>query len=242
MGFAFWETSQASLAHRLGLAVLDEVWVSSEYCREVFQKATDKPVVVMRTPIPRFDDLSWATRDYFGIPRDKFTYVFTFDGASRVTRKNPVAVVEAFQRAFPTDEGVQLVINTQNTKLLSPSDETLYADIRRRARRDRRIMVIDESFTSNEVHALIPVPEQDFVYAEAGQEWAEPDVEHAAKRMLEVRTDPNKKTKIQRAFERINELYGEAVVGEAYRARIEAIRSSELARIGEVHEEASSAS
>ena len=91
-------------------------------------------------------------------------------------------------------------------------------------------------------HRLIPVRDQDFVYAEAGQEWAEPDVEHAAKRMLEVRTDPNKKTKIQRAFERINELYGEAVVGEAYRARIEAIRSSELARIGEVHEEASSAS
>ena len=129
MGFAFWETSQASLAHRLGLAVLDEVWVSSEYCREVFQKATDKPVVVMRTPIPRFDDLSWATREYFGIPQHKFAYVFTFDGASRVTRKNPVGAVQA----FPTDDGVQLVIKTQNTQLLSPSDEKLYADIRRRA-------------------------------------------------------------------------------------------------------------
>lgn len=285
IGFAFWETSQASLAHRLGIALLDEVWVSSEYCRELFQKITDRPVVVVRTPVPKFGDLSWATRAYFGIPDDKFSFVFTFDGASRVTRKNPVAAVQAFQQAFPADDGVALIIKTQNTDQLSSSDERLYAEIRRRAKQDRRIVVIDESFSSNEVHGLIsvcdcyvslhrsegfgfgmaeamklrvpviataysgnvdftteqtaypvryrviPVPKHDFVYEEAGQEWAEPDVDHAAMRMLEVRTDPDRQQRIQRAFELIHALYDENVVGQTYRERIDTIRAEALGRV-----------
>ena len=157
IGFFFWETSQASLAHRLGMNLVDEVWVSSEYCREVFQKVTDKPVVVVRTPVPRIDDLSWATRGYFGIPEGKFSFIFTFDGASRFTRKNPLGAVTAFQQAFPADETVQLVIKTQNTQWLSAADERIYAELRQVSRRDRRIVVIDESFSSNEVHGLISV-------------------------------------------------------------------------------------
>ena len=288
IGFAFWETSQASFAHRLGLDMLDEVWVSSEYCRAVFQQATRKPVVVVRTPIPKFEDLSWANRSCFGIPDDPFTFIFTFDGASRVTRKNPVAVVDAFQQAYPSDNGVQLVIKTQNTNQLSTADERAYADIRARAKQDRRIMIIDESFSSNEVHGLIsvcdcyvslhrsegfgfgmaeamklgvpviatgysgnedftteanaypvryrlvPVPKQDFVFDEAGQEWADAEVSHAAERMLEVRTDPQRGLKIQRARETMHELYDEVAVGEAYRARIEAIRAGALIEAGAV--------
>ena len=107
---------------------------------------------------------------------------------------------EAFQRAFPADDGVQLIIKTQNTEQLSRSDERLCAEIRRAAK-------------------------QDFIYEEAGQEWAEPDVEHAAQRMLEVRTDPKRPAKIQRAFERIDELYDENAVGETYRERVDAIRA-----------------
>lgn len=288
IGFAFWETSQASFAHRLGLDMLDEVWVSSEYCREVFQRATSKPVVLVRTPIPKFEDLSWAKRSCFGIPDGPFTFIFTFDGASRVTRKNPMAVVDAFQQAYPSDDGVQLVIKTQNTHKLSTADERAYANIRARARQDRRILIIDESFSSNEVHGLIsvcdcyvslhrsegfgfgmaeamklgvpviatgysgnedftteanaypvryrlvPVPKQDFVFDEAGQEWADAEVAHAAERMLEVRTDPQRGAKIQRARETMRELYDEAVVGEAYRARIEVIRAGALAEAGAV--------
>ncbi len=288
IGFAFWETSQASFAHRLGLDMLDEVWVSSEYCRAVFQQATRKPVVVVRTPIPKFEDLSWANRSCFGIPDDPFTFIFTFDGASRVTRKNPVAVVDAFQQAYPSDNGVQLVIKTQNTNQLSTADERAYADIRTRAKQDRRIMIIDESFSSNEVHGLIsvcdcyvslhrsegfgfgmaeamklgvpviatgysgnedftteanaypvryrlvPVPKQDFVFDEAGQEWADAEISHAAERMLEVRSDPQRGAKIQRARETMHELYDEVAVGEAYRARIEAIRAGALIEAGAV--------
>jgi glycosyltransferase involved in cell wall biosynthesis len=157
IGYFVWETSQASLAHRLGVDLVDEVWVPTEYCREIFEKITDKPVFVVRTPVPKIDGVGWASRRYFGIPDGTFTFVFAFDGASRFTRKNPIAVVEAFRRAFPSEDGVALVLKTQNTSRLHPIDERMYADIRRTAREDPRITVIDESFSSNEVHGLIAV-------------------------------------------------------------------------------------
>ena len=280
IGFGFWETSRACLAHRLGLDFLDELWVSSEYCRELFQAATDKPVLLMRTPIPRLGDLGWASRACFGLPEDAFTFVFTFDGASRITRKNPMAVIRAFRRAFPSDDGVRLVIKTQNTHQLSMADERSYAEIRRVTRRDRRIVIIDESFSSNEVHGLIsvsdcyvslhrsegfgfgmaeammlrvpviataysgnvdftseataysvrhrlvPVPPQDFVYRDDGQEWADPDVDHAAERMLEVRSDPaGRAARVEAAAAFVEAEYDPRAIGAAYRARIEEIRT-----------------
>jgi glycosyltransferase involved in cell wall biosynthesis len=279
IGYFVWETSQASLAHRLGVDLVDEVWVPTRYCREIFARITDKPVVVVRTPVPKIEGLAWASRRCFGIPERRFTFVFTFDGASRFTRKHPLAVVDAFQRAFPADDGVTLILKTQNTDRLHPLDERLYARIRRRARADRRIVVIDESFSSNEVHGLIavsdcyvslhraegfgygmaeamklkvpvvatadsgnadftteetawpvrfrrvPVPRTAFVYAEDGQEWAEPDLEHAAQRLREVRSDPHRQKKVERAYELITTTYEESAVGRTYRERIEAIRA-----------------
>ena len=279
IGMFWWETSKACFAHRLGADLLDEVWVATPFLKEVFEKVTRKPVFVVRTPVPRIGDLAWANRGCFEIPEEKFTFVFTFDGASRFTRKNPLAGVEAFQRAFPGQDDVQLVVKTQNTGFLAPQDEKLYAEIRRRSREDRRIIVIDENFSSNEVHGLIsvcdcyvalqrsegfgfgmaeamklrvpviatgysgnavftteatawpvrysvvPVPRGAFVYDEPGQEWAEPDLAHAVERMREVRSDPQRKVKVERAYELISSQYDEASVGRTYRQRIAAIRS-----------------
>lgn len=279
IGFFFWETSKATLAHRLGADLVDEVWVSTEYCREIFRQVTDRPVVVVGTPVPKIESVGWASRRYFGIPDGPFTFVYTFDGASRFTRKNPLAAVRAFQSAFPGDDGVRFVIKTQNTNWLSGRDERTYAELRRCVREDRRLVVIDESFSSNEVHGLIsvcdcyvslhrsegfgygmaeamkmrvpviatgysgnadftteatsypvrfrlvPVPAKDFVYEEDGQVWADPDVEHAAERMREVRTDPNRKAKVKRALAAIHARYDEHAVGRSYLGRIEAIRA-----------------
>jgi glycosyltransferase involved in cell wall biosynthesis len=279
IGYFVWETSKPAFAHRLGVDLVDEIWVPTEYCRRAFASITDKPVVVVRTPVPPIGELVWASRRCFDIAEDKYTYLYTCDGASRFTRKHPLAAVRAFRLAFPSDDRVQLVIKTQNTDHLPPPDERMYAEIRRIARSDRRVVVIDECFSSNEVHGLIsvadcyvalhrsegfgygmaeamklrvpviatgdsgnadftteataypvrftrvPVTANDFVYEEPGQEWAEPDVEHAAQRMIEVRSDPRRAVRIERAFELIRTKYDERSVGETYRERIEAIRA-----------------
>lgn len=279
IGHFYWETSRATLAHRLGASLVDEVWVSTEYCRRIFQEVTDKPVFVARVPVAEMGDLSWASLRWFGLPERGFTFLYTFDGASRLTRKNPLAAVRAFLRAFPSREDVQLVLKLQNTNWLTPADEKLFAELRRCARKDRRIVLVNESFSSREVHGLIassdcyvalhrsegfgygmaeamklrvpviatgysgnedftteataypvrhtlvPVSAEDFVYDEPGQFWAEPDVEHAAERMLEVFEGRDREAKVERARALIQQVYGEASVGAVYRERIEAVRA-----------------
>ncbi|MCC6653222.1 MAG: glycosyltransferase, partial [Candidatus Eisenbacteria bacterium] len=280
IGHFYWETSRATLAHRLGAGLVDEIWVSTEYCRRIFQAVTDKPVFVARVPVAEMGDLSWASLRYFGLPDRAFTFLYTFDGASRLTRKNPLAAVRAFRLAFPGRDDVQLVLKLQNTEWLTPADEKLFAELRGAARSDRRIVLVNESFSSREVHGLIasadcyvalhrsegfgygmaeamklrvpviatgysgnedftteetaypvrhrlvPVSAADFVYDEPGQEWAEPDVEHAAERMREVFEGRGREAKVERARELIERVYGEAAVGEVYRERIEAVRAA----------------
>ncbi len=279
IGHFYWETSKATLAHRLGASLVDEIWVSTEYCGEIFRQVTDKPVIVARVPVAEMGDLSWASLEYFGLRKRAFTFLYTFDGASRLTRKNPLAAVRAFQRAFPSGEDVQLVLKLQNTDWLTAADEKLFAELRRVARADRRLVLVNESFSSREVHGLIasadcyvalhrsegfgygmaeamklgvpviatgysgnadftteltaypvrhrlvPVSAADFVYDEPGQEWAEPDVEHAAERMLEVVAGRGRNAKVERAKELIERVYGEAAVGAVYRERIETVRA-----------------
>jgi glycosyltransferase involved in cell wall biosynthesis len=257
---------------------VDEIWVSTEYCRDIFRQVTSKPVIVARVPVAEMGDLSWASRSYFGLPERPFTFLYTFDGASRLTRKNPLAAVHAFRTAFGSREDVQLVLKLQNTDWLTPADEKLFAELRRLSRADRRVVLVNESFSSREVHGLIasadcyvalhrsegfgygmaeamklgvpviatgysgnldftteetaypvryrlvPVSAADFVYDEPGQEWAEPDVEHAAERMLEVFEGRNRAAKVARARELVERVYGEATVGAAYRSRIDAVR------------------
>lgn len=279
IGHFYWETSRATLAHRLGADLVDEIWVSTEYCRDIFRQVTSKPVIVARVPVAEMGDLSWASRSYFGLDERPFTFLYTFDGASRLTRKNPLAAVRAFQTAFPSRDDVQLVLKLQNTDWLTPADEKLFAELRRLSRADRRVVLINESFSSREVHGLIasadcyvalhrsegfgygmaeamklgvpviatgysgnedftteqtaypvryqlvPVSAADFVYDEPGQEWADPDVEHAAERMLEVFAGRDRTEKVARARVLVERVYGEASVGAVYRDRIEAVRA-----------------
>lgn len=278
IGVFWWETSKACFAHTLGADLMDEVWVATPYLRDIFVQATDRPVHVVGTPVPRIGDVSWATRRYFEIPEDPFTFVYTFDGFSRFARKNPIACVDAFQQAFPDDAGVHLVIKTQNTSFLSRLDEDLYATLRTRARADRRITIIDETFSSNEVHGLIsvcdcyvglhhsegfglgmaeamsmrvpviatdysgsqefvteetgwpvrcrvvPVPPGGYFYEDPGQEWADPDIAHAAQRMLEVRTDSHRSKKVERACALVKSRYDARAIGKVYARRIAEIR------------------
>ena len=47
-------------------------------------------------------------------PRESFVFLFCFDFQSVVERKNPLALVEAFMRAFEPDDGPLLVLKTIN--------------------------------------------------------------------------------------------------------------------------------
>lgn len=93
-------------------------------------------------------------RKRFGLPNDKVLFVFGFDLNSTMSRKNPMAVIEAFRRAFPPedllDERVGLVIKTLSTAGPHQAWDSLKAF----ASQDPRLHMIEASLERTEILAL----------------------------------------------------------------------------------------
>jgi glycosyltransferase involved in cell wall biosynthesis len=113
IAFWWWEASRLPEYFRGAFGVIDEIWTASEYSAAAFRAETDKPVVVLPLPIavPRESDV--MSRAELGLD-DRFLFMFSFDFFSVFQRKNPLAVVEAFTRAFAPNEGPVLLIKSIN--------------------------------------------------------------------------------------------------------------------------------
>lgn len=151
VGYWFWELGHFPDAWRDAFQLVDEVWVASEFVRSSIAPATDKPVLLVPMPLDCFAPAPVGRR-YFGIPDDRFVFLYTFDYHSYPVRKNPEAAIEAFQLAFERErQDVCLFIKTLNAdRLLDAHLKLLDA-----ASADRRILVSDGHLERTEVSALI---------------------------------------------------------------------------------------
>jgi glycosyltransferase involved in cell wall biosynthesis len=112
IGVWFWELGRFPSGLRPALDLVDEVWAASEFVRGAIAAATNKPVHVIPLPIGDPTPVT-LSRDQLNLPKG-FLFLFSFDFLSIVERKNPLAVVQAFKRAFRHGEGAALLIKTVN--------------------------------------------------------------------------------------------------------------------------------
>ncbi|MGE4317495.1 MAG: glycosyltransferase [Deferribacterales bacterium] len=130
--------------------IIDEVWGISSFVAQAFSKATDKPVMAMKSSLYIENNKEYK-RSHFKLPEDKFLFIFTFDGNSNLNRKNPLACVDAFLSAFGgTDANVGLVIKCMNTS--NVSDWQQYAE---KIKSSGNIYLIEENLPKNEVMELV---------------------------------------------------------------------------------------
>ena len=156
IGFFFWELNRVPPSHHLALAMLDEIWVASEYDREIYSHYTDIPVINVGMAVEANSSVAQLQRGYFGLPEDVFIFLTTFDSFSFVERKNPLGVIKAFREAFPPDkQDVVLVVKTQNRfKVDGAHQKKIWAQITKHASADPRIIVINETFNYRELLAF----------------------------------------------------------------------------------------
>ena len=99
------------------LSLVDEIWGISTFVRDAVAARTDKPVHVIPLPIPPAPEhIEPLDRAALGLTDDPY-FLFVFDYFSVLERKNPIATIDAFTRAFAEGEGPQLVIKTINGHL-----------------------------------------------------------------------------------------------------------------------------
>ena len=148
----YWELADAPRAWARNLARFDEIWAPTRFVAEAFRRVFDGPITIV-PPHVSVDEEAGLGRAAFGLPREDFLFVFTFDFDSVPARKNPFGLVEAFQAAFPAGEGgVGLVLKATGAPHRAPASRAALALA---ARRDPRIVLLDGAIPRGEVLSLI---------------------------------------------------------------------------------------
>ena len=116
----FWELSNLPDAWLDSVDEVDEIWAPTGFVQATLVKKIRKPVLRMPLMLA-FDRPARVDRDRLGLPEGEFLFFFAFDYFSFIERKNPMAVVAAFRRAFRSGPGyragyrnVRLVLKTLN--------------------------------------------------------------------------------------------------------------------------------
>src|SRR5437764_6247577 len=99
------------------------------------------------------------TRAVFKLPQDAYIFLACFDAGSGVERKNPLAAVQAFAKAFPAGkETVALVLKTRNLGAMQTDRERdHWRAVTEIARGERRIRIIDQTMAADELTGLLAV-------------------------------------------------------------------------------------
>jgi len=151
IGYFFWELDSPAACHHLGLELLDEIWVSTEYGVEVYQPAVDVPVTnvgMCFEDLPEIDraEARAFVTERFDFEDNLFVFFVAFDSFSFVQRKNPVGTLKAFVEAFEDEEDVRLVIKTQNRrKVADPVQIAIWEEVDALIGKDSRITLMDET-------------------------------------------------------------------------------------------------
>ncbi len=145
-----WETEHLPEEMAANAAMLDEIWVPSDFVASAVQPVVEVPVHTFPHPVvpPPVDRRFSPAR--LGIP-EGFFFLFSFDFNSAFERKNPLGVLEAFTRAFAPGEGPTLVLKSVNGDRRPIEHERLLA-----AARDRPdVVVVDAYLSAGERGALL---------------------------------------------------------------------------------------
>ncbi|MBK5934643.1 glycosyltransferase involved in cell wall biosynthesis [Rhodovulum imhoffii] len=151
IGYVFWELDSPARCHRLGLKLLDEIWVASDYGLRCYRPHAGIPVRNMGMSFeqpPRIDtgEARTALRRRFAIGRESFVFLLSFDSYSFVQRKNPIGAIRAFRMAFAADEDVRLIVKTQNRDdICDRTQERIWKQLAALAGCDPRILIVNET-------------------------------------------------------------------------------------------------
>jgi glycosyltransferase involved in cell wall biosynthesis/SAM-dependent methyltransferase len=114
IGLWWWETSEFPDRFSRAFEPVDEVWVGSHFVADAISAVSPVPVVKMTMPVS-MPEIEEFDREDLGLP-EGFVFLFVFDYHSVFERKNPLALVEAFEQAFPEGSGASLVLKSINSE------------------------------------------------------------------------------------------------------------------------------
>ena len=132
------------------LDILDEIWVPSEFVRRAFvSSGVSLPCCIVP---PQLEPPSAAGPDRarFGIAAETFAVLLAFSLLSGVVRKNPMAAVPAFLKAFPGHSDVCLVFEISDVDI----EAAAWKDFRAVVGDDPRFVFATDFLSDHEMLSL----------------------------------------------------------------------------------------
>ena len=151
IGYWTWEQSTFPHEWHNRFKLFDEIWTPSSFSTNAISKVSPVPVIKIPHCIARKQS-SKLSREYFSFPKDKFIFLFVFDFLSVFERKNPIATINAFKRAFPKKDKAFLVLKSVNSKYNPSAMKKMKAKID-----PQKMKIIDKYFSSEEVDSLMGI-------------------------------------------------------------------------------------
>ncbi|WP_022761032.1 glycosyltransferase family 4 protein [Butyrivibrio sp. AD3002] len=150
IAFWLWELPEFPPEWVYQLRMFDEIWAPSDFVADAIRTVTDKPVHTLPYAMREPATLEKCDRDYFGIPKDKFLYLMSYDGLSNSDRKNPEAAIAAYKEAFPTElPDVGLIIKATH------AGEAEMAHFHKLMEGYENVYILTDSFSKEEFNSLI---------------------------------------------------------------------------------------
>jgi glycosyltransferase involved in cell wall biosynthesis len=127
IGFWSWEL-EAFPESLQRFAFFDEIWTNSRFVQSALAPLSPVPVVNVRLPIAVAPPPAGPLRARLGLPEDRAIFLFAFDALSILPRKNPMACVEAFRRAFGESSREAILVIKASRLDAFPADHATLAD------------------------------------------------------------------------------------------------------------------
>jgi glycosyltransferase involved in cell wall biosynthesis len=235
-----WELPELPPEWIVALRYVDAVVTPSTFCRDIIARHTDKPVVVVPHPVPITPETRNAKRTLAS--EQPFRVLTIFNCGSSLYRKNPVATIDAFKRAFGNDMRAELILkisdgrqhqsdiafletcirDAPNIRIVDEMMEKSALDslirtadayvslhrsegfgltVAEAIMSEIPVVVTDWSGTADFCpsnlaytvdYEMVPVNDPHPAYCHVRDaRWAEPSIETAARRLIEIRNDPH---------------------------------------------------
>jgi glycosyltransferase involved in cell wall biosynthesis len=155
----YWELPKAPRQWGPMLKGIDEIWAPNEFVRSAFKGIFSGPITII-PPCVSTDEPNYPDAIEFGIEKARFYFLFSFDFYSSHHRKNPLAVLNTFQLAFPDlNENVGLIIKSTGSDAYQTAREPHEMDIERQFRaaidKDPRIRIVHDTMSRRKMLGLI---------------------------------------------------------------------------------------
>jgi len=148
----FWELPHAPPEWRDMLRGIHEIWAPNDFVAQALARVFSEKITVI-PPAIEVGEGPFEDRSAFGLESDRFYFLFSFDYFSSPYRKNPFAVLRAFQQAFDDrSQRVGLIVKSIGAEEQFPEIKSFF---REAARNDPRIVVIDRSLDRQKMLSLI---------------------------------------------------------------------------------------